>query len=68
MADIKNIGWVFNEPNAIMNVNIEYTLPNKIVEITGEHHYKIFVVGTKSGNLKKSLKDGHKQILSILGK
>ncbi|WP_224478451.1 hypothetical protein [Winogradskyella vincentii] len=67
MADIKNIDWVFiNGTKAVMNVNIDYMLPDQNISIIGTNEYKVFLAGTKSGNLKNSLKDGHKQILSTL--
>jgi hypothetical protein len=67
IVSIKNIDWIFNETKATMNVNIEYKLQNnKIINIVGTYKYKIFLAGTKSGNLKKALKDGHKQFLSTL--
>ncbi|OYX22801.1 MAG: hypothetical protein B7Z06_11140 [Flavobacteriales bacterium 32-35-8] len=67
IVSIKNIDWIFNETKATMNVNIEYKLQNdKIITIVGTHKYKIFFAGTKSGNLRKALKDGHKQFLSTL--
>lgn len=67
IVNIKNIDWIFNEPKTTMNVNIEYKLfDHRIINIVGVHKYKVFVVGTKSGNLRKALKDGHKQFLSTL--
>ncbi|EDP69974.1 hypothetical protein FBALC1_10592 [Flavobacteriales bacterium ALC-1] len=64
IVNIKNIDWIFNGTKNTMNVNIEYQLPDRLIKIVGTHKYKIFVAGTKSGNLKKSLKDGHRQLLS----
>ena len=66
IVNIKNIDWIFNGTKTKMNVNIEYQLPDKVIKIVGVHEYKIFIAGTKSSNLKKSLKDGHKQFLSAL--
>jgi hypothetical protein len=67
IVNIKNIDWIFNETKTTMNVNIEYKLSDdRIINIVGVHKYKVFVAGTKSGNLRKSLKDGHKQFLSTL--
>lgn len=66
IVNIKNIDWIFNGTKNTMNVNIEYQLPNQVIDIVGVHTYKIFVAGNKSGNLKKSLKDGHKHLLSAL--
>jgi hypothetical protein len=66
IVNIKNIDWIFNGTKTKMNVNIEYQLHDKVIIIVGVHEYKIFIAGTKSSNLKKSLKDGHKQFLSAL--
>lgn len=67
IVNITNIDWIFNEPKTTMNVSIDYKLPDdRTIKIIGVHEYKIFVAGTKSGNLRKALKDGHKQFLSTL--
>ncbi|MBC2846087.1 hypothetical protein [Winogradskyella flava] len=66
MVSIKNIKWIFEEPKASMYVDMEYTLKDNTLNITGIHKYKVFLAGTKSGNLKKALKDGNKQLLSTL--
>lgn len=64
IVTIKNIDWIFNGEKTTMKVSIEYQLSDHKIEIVGVHKYKVFIAGTKSGNLKKSLKDGHKQLLA----
>ncbi len=66
MVSIKKIKWIFEEPKTSMYVNMEFVHNNNTIKITGTHKYKLFVVGTKSGNLKKALKDGDKQLLSTI--
>jgi len=66
MVSIKKIKWIFEDPKTSMYVDMEFILENNTLNITGTHKYKVFLVGTKSGNLRKALKDGSKQLLSTI--
>lgn len=63
---IKKIVWEFNEPTATMNVFLEYQMENKTIDIVGVNQFKLFVVGTKTGNLKKGFRDANIQFLATI--
>ena len=63
---IKDITWTFGFWSALMETELVYQLDNEKIDITGEN--KIFLAGTKKGNLFKSIKDGHYQLLNKICK
>ena len=63
---IKDITWTFGVWSALMETELIYQLDNKKIDITGEN--KVYLAGTKKGNLFKSLKDGHYQLLNYICK
>lgn len=60
-ALIKNITWTFGVFSALMETEIIYQIDGKEINITGTN--KVYHAGTKKGNLFKSLKHGHYQLL-----
>ena len=63
---IKNITWTFGFWSALMETELMYQLDNEKIEVTGEN--KIYLAGTKKGNLFKTLKDGHYRLLKDICK
>ncbi len=54
---IDSIIWNFGFSSAIMETFINYELPEKSIRVIGKN--KIYLQGTKKGNLYKSLKHGN---------
>lgn len=60
----KDITWKWGLSSALMETELQYQLDDQKVNITGKN--KVYLAGTKTGNLYKSLKEGHYQFLKYL--
>lgn len=58
---IKAITWSFGFSTALMETNLMYQVDDENINIVGTN--KVYLAGTKTGNLFKSLKDGNYQLL-----
>ena len=58
---INEIIWTAGMFSAVMETQLKYQLDDQDIFITGTN--KVYVGGTKKGNLYKSLKDGYYQLL-----
>ena len=63
---IKKVTWTFGFSSALMETELMYQMDNEKINITGEN--KLYLAGTKKGNLFKSLKDGHYRLLKDICK
>lgn len=61
---IENIVWGFGSSSALMEAEIIYKMADREINIMANN--KVFVGGTKKGNVFKTLKDGNYKLLSIL--
>ncbi len=61
---IKKIVWNFGFSSALMETELIYKLPNRQINIIGNN--KVYMAGTKKGNLFKTLKHGNYTFLSII--
>ncbi|WP_394747727.1 hypothetical protein [Spongiimicrobium salis] len=59
---IVKILWHFKDSSASMEVDLVYELPDRKIHLVGNN--KVFVAGTKKGNLFKALKHGNYQFLA----
>ena len=63
-VQIRKIIWTFYNSKAIMETELTYKLPNKKINLTGTN--KVYLGGTKEGNLYKSLKHGNFMFISAM--
>lgn len=63
---VKEITWTFGFSSALMETELQYQLDEEIINLTGKN--KVYLGGTKTGNLFKSFKDGHYQFLNYICK
>lgn len=61
---IKKIIWEFGFSSATMEVELIYELPNKKIHIFADN--KVYMSGTKKGNLFKCLKNAHYQFIQTI--
>ncbi len=59
---IDSIIWNFGFSSATMETFLNYELPNQSIKVIGKN--KVYMQGTKKGNLYKSLKHGNYLFLS----
>lgn len=61
---IRKIIWTFYNSKAIMETELTYKLPDREINLTGTN--KVYLGGTKKGNLYKSLKHGNYLFISAM--
>ncbi len=61
---IKNIIWNIYNSKAIMEAELTYKLPDKEINIVGSN--RVYLAGTKKGNLYKSLKHANFLFISAM--
>lgn len=58
---IEEIRWNWGFADAVLEVDLEYEMDDEKIHITGRN--KVYLGGTKKGNLYKALKNGHYQFI-----